>query len=183
MKFSMIFEAQVEYGTPDVEHETIRKREEFWDRSEEGVQLSEREQEEADKRRQEAEAAGLPPEEYVGNNPVRGQLIEHAKRYPLERMREIEENDAAAKRQAAEEAEAFERHPGYGVLAAVYRDEKAVEAARKLALAQGRSAAEARRLLLRQARATERPRSRGGHRTHQPAGAFGPSRDTAAATA
>jgi len=109
----------------DLERETIRKREEFWQSSEEGLQLSQSEQEEAEKRRAEAEAAGIPPEEYAGRNPVRGQLVAHSNRYPLDRMREIEEQGAEARRRSAEEAEAARRHPGYGVLAAVYRSEAA----------------------------------------------------------
>jgi hypothetical protein len=56
---------------------------------------------------------------------VRGQLVAHTKRYPLDRMREIEEQSEEARRRAAEEAEAARHHPGYGVLAAVYRSETA----------------------------------------------------------
>jgi general secretion pathway protein D len=109
----------------DLERETIRKREEFWQNSEEGLQLSEREQEEADERRAEAEAAGIQPEPFVGNNPVRAELVKHSDRYPLDRMREIEEQSAESKRRAAEAAEAARHRPGYAVLAAVYRSEEA----------------------------------------------------------
>ncbi len=109
----------------DLEAETIRKREEFWQSSEEGLQLSEREQEAADLRRDEALEAGLEPEIYAGKRPVRGELLEHAERYPLERMREIEERDAEARRRAAEAAEAERTRPAYTVLAAVYRSEEA----------------------------------------------------------
>lgn len=109
----------------DLERETIRKREEFWQSSEEGLQLTEREQDEADKRRAEAEAAGIQPEPYVGNNPVRAELVKHSNRYPLERMREIEEQGLEARRRAAAEAEARRHRPGYAVLAAVYRSEDA----------------------------------------------------------
>jgi len=112
-------------STSDLEGETIRKREEFWEASEEGLQLSEREQEESDLRRAEALEAGLEPEIYTGGKPVRGELLEHAERYPLDRMREIEEQDAEARRQAAEAAEAERKRPSYGVLAAVYRSEGA----------------------------------------------------------
>jgi hypothetical protein len=109
----------------DLERETIRKREEFWQNSEEGLALSEHEQEEADLRRAEAEAAGLEVKPFAGKNPVRGQLVAHSKRYPLDRMREIEEQHQEELRRAAEEAAAAEHHPGYGVLAAVYRSEEA----------------------------------------------------------
>ena len=109
----------------DLERETIRKREEFWQTSEEGLQLPEHEQEEADQRRAEAEAAGIEPEPYTGNNPVRGELVKHSVRYPLDRMREIEEQSSEARRRAAEEAAAAKHAPGYTVLAAVYRSEPA----------------------------------------------------------
>ena len=109
----------------DLERETIRKREEFWQTSEEGLQLSDSEQKEADRRRAEAEAAGIPAEEYAGANPVRAQLVSHSERYPLDRMREIEEETTEARRRAEAEADAARRHPGYGVLAAVYRSETA----------------------------------------------------------
>jgi general secretion pathway protein D len=109
----------------DHERETIRKREEFWSTSEEGLQLTEAEQEEKEAREEEAIAAGLPPEEYSGNNPVRGQLVAHSRRYPLDRMREIEDADAERKRLAAEEEAARIHRPHYDVLAAVYRSERA----------------------------------------------------------
>jgi hypothetical protein len=109
----------------DHERETIRKREEFWDTSEEGLTLTEAEQDEKEEREEEALAAGLPPTEYAGRNPVRGQLVSHSKRYPLERMREIEEA-AAENRRLRDEAEAARmRRPHYEVLAAVYRSERA----------------------------------------------------------
>jgi general secretion pathway protein D len=109
----------------DLERETIRKREEFWQNSEENLQLSEGEQEEADLRRIEAEAAGIEPEPYAGENPVRGELVKHSNRYPLDRMREIEEQGAETRRRAQEAAEAARHRPGYAVLAAVYRSEDA----------------------------------------------------------
>jgi general secretion pathway protein D len=110
----------------DLEGETIRKREEFWERSERVLQLSESEQDEAEDRREEALAQGvdLPAEEYAGRNPVRGALLDHESRYPVERMREIELQSADARRRAEEAALAAGRAPGYGVLAAVYRSEK-----------------------------------------------------------
>lgn len=111
---------------PDLERETIRKREEFWERSERGLQLSQSESEEADRRREEAASQGveLPAEEYAGRNPVRGALLEHETRYPAERMRAIELQGEEARRRA-EEAERAARHgPGYELLAAVYRSEE-----------------------------------------------------------
>lgn len=111
---------------PDLEQETIRKREEFWERSERGLQLTESEREEAEQRREDAAAQGvdLPAEEYTGRNPVRGALLAHETRYPVDRMRVIELQNEEARRRAEEEALAGNRGPGYGVLAAVYRSEK-----------------------------------------------------------
>jgi hypothetical protein len=115
---------------PDLEHETIRKREEFWERSERGLQLSESEKKEAERRREEAAAQGidLPAEEYVGRNPVRGALLEHERNYPVDRMRAIEIQSEDARRRADEAARAALHGPGYGVLAAVYRSEKSATA-------------------------------------------------------
>src|SRR4029453_7798455 len=109
----------------DHEAETIRKREEFWEHSEQGLALTEEEEEEAAKRHQEALEAGLEPEIYAADRPVRGELLKHSERYPLERMRAIEEQDAAARRRAAQAEDAERTRPGYGVLAAVYRSEDA----------------------------------------------------------
>lgn len=111
----------------DLERETIRKREEFWQNSEENLELSEREMEEAEERRAEAEAAGIDPEPYVGKNPVRAELVKHDRRYPLDRMRQIEEQDAEARRRLEEAAAAARSGPGYAVLAAVYRSEAAAQ--------------------------------------------------------
>jgi cell division septation protein DedD len=57
---------------------------------------------------------------YKGRNPVRGRLIGHSERYPVERMAEIER----------ERAERSERRPAgpsgraYAVLAGVFRDQE-----------------------------------------------------------
>jgi len=108
----------------DLQEETIRKREEFWERSRDSLELTEREEDEADERREAAEEAGLDFEESRGRNPVRGQLLDHSRRYPVERMREIEEEEADARRQAEDEAAASLTRPTYHVLAALFRDEE-----------------------------------------------------------
>jgi general secretion pathway protein D len=112
----------------DLEEDTIRKREEFWDRSQESLDLSKEEQDEAERRRAEAEAAGIDFAGYEGRNPVRGRLIEHAERYPLERMAEIERERAEAESEAAARRAAPPAR--YLVLAGVFRAE--AEAARTL---------------------------------------------------
>ena len=109
----------------DLERETIRKRAEFWDRSDQALELSEKEKQEQQKRREEAEAAGMEFVPADSENAVRAQLEGHAKKYPVERMREIEreeEKAAEAQRRALEE---LETAPSFGVLAATFRDESA----------------------------------------------------------
>ena len=56
------------------ESETIRKREEFWERSEEGIRLTEKERKDQEERRARAEAAGQDFEPSRGRRPVRGRL-------------------------------------------------------------------------------------------------------------
>jgi general secretion pathway protein D len=106
-------------GEADLEEETIRKREEFWDRSQESLQLSEEEQVEAEERRIAAEAAGVTFAGYKGRNPVRGRLMGHAERYPVERMAEIERERAEREQRTGPTSTA----PSYGVLAGVFRSE------------------------------------------------------------
>ena len=109
----------------DLEQDTIRKREEYWERSEEGLRLSDREQKESDERRAAAEAAGLPVQPYKGRNPVRARLLGHSERYPVERMLEIEKKAQENAERARQAAQAAADAPGYGVLAAVFRDDAA----------------------------------------------------------
>ena len=111
----------------DLEHETIRKREEFESQTGPTLELSQDEVEEAEERRAEAEAAGevyTPP---PGRNPVRNRLLEHEARYPLERMHEIEQQQQA-RRASARRAEAGKAGPRYFVQAAVVGDEDAADA-------------------------------------------------------
>ena len=106
--------------------ETIRKREEFWQGSEDALQLSRREHKEADRLAKEAEEKGVPVPDYSGSNPVRTALRAHRERYPVEKMSELEAA-SKAEREAAEQAEAAETKPGarYEVLAATLSDEGA----------------------------------------------------------
>ncbi len=106
----------------DLEQDSIRKREEFEQSSDEAVSLNDDEEAEAEQLREAALAAGLTPSPYVGKNPVRGALLAHAERYPISRMLEIERELAEAEREAEALVVGGTR---YGVLAAVYRDEGA----------------------------------------------------------
>jgi general secretion pathway protein D len=99
----------------DLEEQTIRKREEFRERAGGSLALSKEE-------RKEAEMAGVEPDVYSGRNPVRHFLIRHKERYPLERMREIEEGRREAEDAEEEAARKAEQAPGFGVRAGVFRD-------------------------------------------------------------
>ncbi|HBZ72594.1 MAG TPA: hypothetical protein DEP35_23820 [Deltaproteobacteria bacterium] len=109
----------------DLEKETIRKREEFRARSVQGVELSDQMMEEEKEHRERAEAAGIPYPENTYRNPTRNVLLEHEKKYPLERMREIEQIQGEEKEKQKEAEAAEKKAPRYVLLAAVYRDEAA----------------------------------------------------------
>ena len=106
--------------------ETIRKREEFWQGSEDALQLSRRERREADRLAELAEENGQPVPDYSGTNPVRTALRSHRDRYPVERMEQLEA-ESKAEREAAAESDAGLRAatPRYEVLAATFGDEGA----------------------------------------------------------
>lgn len=109
----------------DLEKETIRKREEFRARSTQGVPLSDQMMEEEKEHRERAEAAGVPYPEDTYRNPTRNVLLENEKKYPLERMREIEQIQGEEKEKQKEAEAAENKGPRYLLLAAVYRDEAA----------------------------------------------------------
>ncbi|MBM4384026.1 MAG: type II secretion system secretin GspD [Deltaproteobacteria bacterium] len=107
--------------------ETIRKREEFWQSSEDNLQLSRRERKEADRLAEEATRQGKPVPDYSGSNPVRSALRSHREAYPVEQLSELdaksrEERAAAEGMDAANGAKPSTR---YEVLAATYGDEVA----------------------------------------------------------
>jgi hypothetical protein len=107
----------------DLEHETIRKREEFEKKTGPALQISEDELKAQEEARAAAEAAGqvyvMPP----GRNPVRNVLLEQEARYPLERMHEIEQQQLETKERARAAAE--HAGPRYLVQAPVAGDENA----------------------------------------------------------
>jgi general secretion pathway protein D len=109
--------------------ESIRKREEFWQSSEDALQLSRQEREEADRLAEAAEEAGLPVPDYGGTNPVRTALREHRDRYPVERLGALEAEARAERAEAAEtDAGRPQAGPRYEVLAATFGDEGAAMA-------------------------------------------------------
>jgi general secretion pathway protein D len=109
----------------DLERESIRKRAEFWDESDEAMELSDREKREHEERRAEAEAAGVEFVPAESENPVRARLEAHAEKYPIERMLEIERQEEAAAESERKAAEEAAHAPSFAVLAATLRDESA----------------------------------------------------------
>ncbi len=120
--------------------QTIRKREEFWASSEAGASLSDSERAAADQRIAEDRAAGIDLEGLGDANPVRSRLEGHRRRYPVELMREMEAQGAAAPAQGAPSAATSGTLAGasapaaaaserWGVLAATFADENAAATA------------------------------------------------------
>jgi general secretion pathway protein D len=113
-------------STQDLEKQTIRKREEFVDKSRGALQLSDREQAWEQERMQEARAAGEPYEPGRGQNPVRQVVLDHESRYPLERMRDIERVQREEAERLAGQAEQVA--PAYYLQAGLFTEEsRAVE--------------------------------------------------------
>lgn len=105
----------------DLEKQTIRKREEFTNHAGTAMQVSETERAEELARMQAAAAAAQPYEPPAGLNPVRSAILEHEARYPLERMKEIETQQA--EQRAEREALAAKRPPEYFLQAALFTEE------------------------------------------------------------
>jgi len=110
----------------ELEYQTIRKREEFALRTKPSLDVSPEERWREEERWIEASASGEPYEPpQTGDNPVRNRVLELAAKNPLERMREIEQEEReAAERKRAEE-EAAMRAPQYMLEASMGSDEKA----------------------------------------------------------
>jgi general secretion pathway protein D len=115
-----------------LELETIRKREEFAESSEEGLEWSERERAAEEKRQRAAQEAG---EDYkpIGDNPVRNAVIDHQYRYPKERIDEIEIAEAIARDEAEAARLAALHAPEFAVQAVVGKDvDEAVDSLQEL---------------------------------------------------
>ena len=93
----------------DLEHETIRRREEFRESSGAALELSERELEEEARRLALAEESGVPYVPDHHDQPIREQVARHRARYPVERLGEIETRRAELREAAAEAAERGQR--------------------------------------------------------------------------
>jgi general secretion pathway protein D len=111
----------------DLEFETVRKREQFVNASQEGLEWSDRERA-AEGKRQKAAAEAGEPYEAEGDNPVRIAVLDHEARYPTERLEEI--SDAKWTAREAKEAQrlAAENAPKFAVEALVVgTEEKAID--------------------------------------------------------
>ena len=112
----------------DLEHESIRKREEFRNQAPQQLDVAEATLKEEEQRYAAATQAGMPyiPEEQKG--PVLTRVVGHSARYPVERMAEIER--ARSEEQARLEAEtaAAARAPTYFLQAAIFGDADAAAA-------------------------------------------------------
>jgi len=106
----------------DLEHETIRKREEFAMQSGEKFALSDEERAYEAQRYAEARAEGKPYVAEDAGSPSRTRVAQHTAQYPLERMREIETLQQEKKSEAELKREAAERAPHYYLQAAIFSD-------------------------------------------------------------
>ncbi len=106
----------------DLASQTIRKRKEFRENAGGRLDLSKAE-------RKEADALGIDYSSYAGGDAVRNALVEHSKRYPLQRMREIEDERERIREEKAEAAKIGPEGTRYGVRADVFSDPDAASAA------------------------------------------------------
>ena len=107
----------------DLEYQTIRKREEFRRKSAGALVDPRSPKEREGEEEQFLDEYGVPLEKTGKRNPARDRLGELSERYPLERMREIEQQDVeAAAAREAEKAEAAAR-PRYAIAGGVFPDE------------------------------------------------------------
>jgi len=102
----------------DLEFQSIRKREEFRRKSREAVGETHPD------RRIELDEYGLPVGEFRSENPARNRLDVLEQRYPLERMKEIEEQRQERRREAEEEAQEEESLLRYRLDVGPYRDDQ-----------------------------------------------------------
>jgi len=104
-------------NSEDLEFQSIRKREEFRRKSREGVGTSDPD------RRIELDEYGLPVGEFRSENPARNKLDTLEQRYPLERMKEIEEQRQEERRETEETEEEEESTLRYRLQVGPYADD------------------------------------------------------------
>jgi len=109
----------------DMEYQSIRKREEFVTRTDTQVELSLDERWQAEKRWAESVTTGMPYPPVTSGHPVRNRVLELAGKHPLERMREIEQQQRKANERIRAAAEAAKRSPTYYIETSMGSDERA----------------------------------------------------------
>jgi alkanesulfonate monooxygenase SsuD/methylene tetrahydromethanopterin reductase-like flavin-dependent oxidoreductase (luciferase family) len=112
----------------DLENETIRKREEFRDSTGDTLDLVQGQQEEEARRYAAATEAGLPYLPKDHGNPVRSEVAGLTARYPVERMREIEQQKSEELLRQEEERAAALNAPQFFLQAAIFGDADAAAA-------------------------------------------------------
>ncbi len=113
----------------DMEKQSIRKREEFAKASAEAIARSPSELEEEERRKEEAEEKGVAYDEPEDTgNAIRDNLGSLARRYPAERMGQIEAQQEQERRERERAESAAANAPSWGVLAAIFRSEQAAQA-------------------------------------------------------
>jgi hypothetical protein len=108
-----------------MEYQSIRKREEFVTRTDSEVELSLDERWQAEKRWAESVTTGMPYPPVTSGHPVRNRVLELAGKHPLERMREIEQQQRNADERIRSAAEAARRAPKYYIETSMGSDEVA----------------------------------------------------------
>jgi general secretion pathway protein D len=98
----------------ELEAQSIRKREEFRQRAGRVLKLT-------DKEREKALKTGMDPNDFKGRNSVRNMVIDHSRRYPVERMAEIEQSLAAERQRQIDLAQTPDQRV-YQVQAGVFSD-------------------------------------------------------------
>jgi len=109
----------------DMEYQSIRKREEFVSRTDSNIELDIEERWQAEKRWAESVTTGLPYPPVTSGRPVRNRVLELAGKHPLERMREIEQQQRNANESIRAAAEAAKRAPKYYIETSMGSDEQA----------------------------------------------------------
>ncbi len=109
----------------DMEYQSIRKREEFVSRTDSNIELNLEERWQAEKRWAESVTTGMPYPPVTSGRPVRNRVLELAGKHPLERMREIEQQQRNADERIRSAAEAAKRSPKYYIETSMGGDERA----------------------------------------------------------
>ena len=112
----------------DLENETIRKRLEFQNEAGDVLGISDESLEIEAQRYAEAQETGEPYLPADHGNPVLTRVASHTVRYPVERMREIEQQKSEELERLAAERAAAERAPLFYLQAAIFGDADAAAA-------------------------------------------------------